>query len=89
MLFRRADEPKAERLLGFPPPLPPFTTRAFPPRTTLAGIFASDLVIFRTEWRVDRAFTLFATVALESCAVGGWMDRGSPIGVGSAAPDVS
>ena len=71
MLFCRVDEPKAKRLLGFLPPLPPFATRAFLLRTTLAGVFASNLVIFRTEWQVDRVFTLFTIVALESCAVRG------------------
>lgn len=89
MLLRRGDEPKAERLLGFPPPLPLFITRAFPSRTPLASVFASDLVFFGAERRIERAFTLLAVVAPESCGVGFWMEKGSPIGVGSAASYVS
>jgi hypothetical protein len=83
VLLRRGDEPKFERLLDFPPPLPLFITRAFPSRITLASVF--NLVFFRTELRVERAFALFATVALESCVVRDWIERGSLFNVGLAA----
>jgi hypothetical protein len=88
VLLCRGDEPKGERLLDFPPRLPLFATRAFPPGSTTAGVFASDLLFFGAEWRIERAFALLAAVAPESCVVGGWMERGSPIGVASAASDV-
>lgn len=76
-----------ERLLDFPPPFL-FTTSAFPSKSTLAGVFASKLVFFGAEWRIGCALALFAAVAPKLCVVGGWMERASPIDVGSAASDV-
>jgi hypothetical protein len=66
-LVRRGDEPKVERLLDFPPHLPLLTTRAFPFRTPLPGVFAFDLVSFEAEWRLERASALLAAMVPESC----------------------
>ena len=89
-LLRRGEGPKVERLLDFPP-LPLFTTSAFLSRTTLADVFASDLAFLGAEWRVECALVLFAAVAQvapETSVAGVWMERASPIDVGSATSDV-
>lgn len=75
-------------MLDFAPPLPLFITRAFPSRTTLAGVFASDLVFFGSGWRVERAVALLAVGASEGRVVGVGMERGSSVDVGSTASGV-
>ena len=58
---------RKETSLDFPVHLPLFITRAFPSRTTLAGVFA-DPVFLEVE---QRGFTLRAVETLESCVVEG------------------
>lgn len=88
-MLRRGGEHKAERLLDFPPLLPPFITRAFPSRIPFVSASASDLVFFGAEQRIELAFTLLGAVTLEFCGTGIWQQQGSPVGVGLGSPDVS